>query len=195
MRKIVSLIHMTLDGFAAGLNGEMDSIVYNDEVEQESHTLHARTDSAIYGRITFDMMNWYWPRVLSDPDNTSDAKTPGAQAHARWYDAATKYVFSRTLTDVPRNTVVVGGDDSAIFEAITRIKQQPGKDIWLLGSPSIAQLLTRLGLIDEYRININPVVLGGGIPYFRDSGVKHALKLTEVRTLKGGVVAARYVPA
>lgn len=190
MRKIVSLIHVTLDGFAAGPNGEMDWIVYNDEVEKESHTFHQRMDAAIYGRVTYDMMQGYWPTVLANPS----AHTQPEVAHARWYDAATKIVFAHALSETPRNTVVVGGDDAAVATAITRIKQQAGKDIWLLGSPSVAQQLTRLNLIDEYRLNISPVTLGRGKPYFADSE-RLALKLTESATLKGGVVAVRYEPA
>lgn len=187
MRKIVSLIHVTLDGFAAGPNGEMDWIVYNDEVEQESHAFHARMDTAIYGRVTYDMMQGYWPTVLANPSE----QTPPALAHARWYDAATKIVFSYTMKDAPRNTVLIKDN---VAEEIQRIKQQPGKDIWLLGSPSIAQLLTRLNLIDEYRLNISPITLGRGKPYFADPGAMRHLKLTESKTLKGGVVALRYEP-
>ena len=186
MRKILSLIHMTLDGFAAGPNGEMDWIVYNDEVERESHELHARMDAAIYGRVTYDIMQSYWPSVLADP--ATHASPEGA--HARWYDNATKFVFSRTLDHVsPRNTVLLKDN---VVEEMRRIKQQPGKDIWLLGSPSIAQLLARHNLIDEFRLNISPVILGRGKSYFANVDAMTSLNLLESRTLKGGVVALRY---
>ncbi len=188
MRKILSLIHMTLDGFAAGPNGEMDWIVYNDDVEKEGHALHERTDAAIYGRVTYGMMQGYWPSVLANPA----AHTPPEVAHARWYDDATKYVFSRTLdAALPRNTVLMKDN---VVEEMQRIKQQPGKDIWLLGSPSIAQLLAHHNLIDEFRLNISPVVLGRGKPYFAHSDVMQSLNLTESKTLEGGVVALRYEP-
>lgn len=188
MRKIVSLIHVSLDGFAAGPNGEMDWIVYSDEVERESHVLHGRMDAAIYGRVTYDMMQGYWPAVLAN----AASHTAPEVAHARWYDAATKIVFTRTLTDAPRNTLFIHDD---VAGTIARIKDQPGKDIWLLGSPSIAQLLMRLDLIDEYRLNINPVVLGRGMPYFAGVDARKNLLLTEVKTLKDGVVSLRYEKA
>ena len=188
MRKILSLIHMTLDGFAAGPNGEMDCMVYNADVEKEAHALHERMDAAIYGRVTYDMMQGYWPSVLADPAT----HTPPEVAHARWYDNATKYVFSRTLHQtLPHNTVLMRDN---VIEEMRRIKQQPGKDIWLLGSPSIAQLLAAHNLIDEYRLNISPVVLGRGKSYFAHADTMQSLNLTESKTLEGGVVALRYEP-
>src|SRR5437016_5020913 len=95
MRKVIFLIHMSLDGFVAGPNGEMDWIVYNDEMEKYSHELHKTTDAAIYGRVTYQMMEGYWPTVLTEP-----SPTPGALEHARWLDSATKIVFSKTLQSV-----------------------------------------------------------------------------------------------
>lgn len=188
MRKVIFLIHVSLDGFVAGPNGEMDWIVYNDEVEKYSHDLHSTTDTAIYGRVTYDMMQNYWPTALTDPNSTA-----GALNHARWYDAATKIVASRTRDSVEgTHTRVLHGN---FAEEITRIKQQPGKDLWLLGSPSLAQTFMRLGLIDEYRINVNPVMLGIGKTLFGGLDEPIKLKLLEARTFSGGVVALRYEPA
>lgn len=187
MRKVIFLMHVSLDGLVAGPNGEMDWIVYNDELEKYSHDLHATTDTAIYGRVTYQMMDGYWPSVLSNP-----ASTGGELNHARWYDAATKIVISRTLSsDLSTKRVVIGDH---IGEEIRRVKQQPGKDMWLLGSPSVAQSFMRLGLIDEYRINVNPVVLGAGKPLFGGLEKPINLKLLEARTIQGGVVALRYEP-
>src|SRR5437762_1166166 len=127
MRKVIFLIHMSLDGFVAGSNGEMDWIVYNDELEQYSHSLHSTTDAAIYGRVTYQMMESYWPSVLTDP-----ASTAGALEHARWLDTATKIVFSKTLDSVQwKNTMLI---HDHVAEEMAKIKQQPGKDLWLLGS-------------------------------------------------------------
>jgi len=188
MRKVIFLIHLSLDGFVAGPNGEMDWIVYNDEVEQYAHDLHSTTDTAIYGRVTYDMMHAYWPTVLTDPDST-----PGALNHARWYDAATKIVASRTRDSVEgSHTRVLHGN---FADEIGRLKQAPGKDMWLLGSPSLAQTFMQLGLIDEYRINVNPVILGSGKLLFTDLSHPLSLTLLEARTLAGGVVALRYAPA
>ncbi len=179
-------MHVTLDGFVAGPNGEMDWIVYNDEVEKYAHALHSTTDAAIYGRVTYQMMQSYWPTVLSDPSSDE-----GAMNHARWYENATKLVISRTLENDEANKTIVISDN--IAEEMTKIKQQPGKDIWLIGSPTTAQEFMRLGLIDEYRININPLVLGSGKLLFEDVG-DLKLNLLEAKTLMGGVVVLRYEP-
>jgi dihydrofolate reductase len=186
MRKVIFLIHLSLDGYVAGPNGEMDWIVYNDEIEKYAHDLHDTTDAAIYGRVTYQMMEGYWPTVLNKPDAEA-----GELAHATWVDAATKVVFSRTLDSVQWNNTLLIRDN--IAEEMAKLKQQPGKDMWLLGSPTIAQTFMRLGLIDEYRINVNPVVLGSGMPLIK--GVDNLkLNLIDSQTFKGGVVALRYEP-
>ena len=188
MRKVIFLIHVTLDGFVAGANGEMDWIVYNDEVEKYSHDLHSTTDAAIYGRVTYQMMEGYWPHVLDDPSSSA-----GDRNHAQWLEDATKIVVSKTLDSVEwKNTVLIKDN---IAEEMNRIKQQPGKDLWLLGSPTLAQTFMQLGLIDEYRINVNPVVLGSGQPLFGDLDQTLHLELLEAKTFKDGVVGLRYAPA
>ncbi len=187
MRKVIFLIHVTLDGFTAGPNGEMDWIVYNEDVEQYAHELHSTTDAAIYGRVTYQMMEWYWPKALTNPESTS-----GDLAHARWLDSATKIVVSKTLESVQWEPAVLIRDN--IAEEMNKIKQQTGKDLWLLGSPTLAQTFMQLGLIDEYRLNISPVVLGSGKRLFENMDKPLTLKLLEAKTLKGGVAALRYEP-
>ena len=190
MRKIISLIHLSLDGFAAGPNDELDWIAYDDELEQYAHSLHAMTDAVIWGRRTYELMAGYWLTVPGNP-----ASTPAELEHAHWLDDATKIVVSRTLdrvawNDAP-NTVLIKDN---ITDEINRIKQQPGKDIWFLGSIALAQTFMRLDLIDEYRININPTVLGRGKPLFADLTRAFPLKLLDAKTLKSGVIALRYEP-
>ena len=180
---------MSLDGFAAGPNGEMDWIVYDNDVEQAAHALHATTDAAIYGRVTYQMMAGYWPMVLANPEG----QTQGEMNHARWVDGATKIVFSRTLDHVEwRNTLLIKDN---LVEEMQRIKQQPGKDIWLLGSPSLSQAFMQHNLIDEYRINVNPVVLGGGKSYFGQQPARLGLKLVAAKAYPSGVTELRYEPA
>ncbi len=156
MRKVISLIHLSLDGFAAGPNDELDWISYDDELEQYAHSMHDLTDAVIWGRRTYEGMASYW---LTVPGN--QASTPAELEHARWLDNATKIVVSRTLDRIEwnnaQNTVLIQDN---IAEEINKIKQQPGKDIWFLGSTMLAQTFMQLDLIDEYRININPTVLG-----------------------------------
>jgi dihydrofolate reductase len=190
MRKVIALIHLSLDGFAAGPNDELDWIAYDNELGQYAHSLHDRTDAVIWGRRTYEGMAGYWLTVPGNP-----ASTPAELEHARWLDAATKIVVSRTLERIEwnnaQNTVLIKDN---IAEEIHKIKQQPGKDIWFLGSTMLAQTFMQLDLIDEYRININPTVLGQGKALFAGVTRTFPLKLLESKTFKSGVVALRYEP-
>jgi dihydrofolate reductase len=188
MRKIIFMIHLSLDGRVSDENGGLDWISYDSELENYAHSLHASTDAAIYGRVTYGMMAGYWPTVPSNPNSTQAELN-----HANWANHATKYVFSRSIdaADVAdwENSVIVR--DAEEFKAI---KAQEGKDIWLLGSPRAAQELMRKNLIDEYRINVNPVILGKGQLLFE--GLDNLkLRLIESKTLESGVVCLRYEPA
>lgn len=188
MRKIIFMIHASLDGRVSDENGGLDWIAYDNELESYAHSLHATTDAAIYGRITYGWMKAYWPTVPNNPESTEAEKN-----HAAWTSKATKYVFSRSISEADvadwENSVIVR--DASEFH---KIKQQAGKDIWLLGSPRAAQELMRQNLIDEYRFNVNPSVLGKGQLLFE--GVENLkLKLIESKTLKSGVICLRYEPA
>jgi dihydrofolate reductase len=190
MRKVISLIHLSLDGLAASPNDELDWISYDSELEQYAHSLHAITDAVIWGRRTYEMMAGYWLTVPGNPEST-----PAELEHARWLDTATKIVVSRTLDHIAwndaKNTVLIKDN---IADEINKIKQQPGKDIWFLGSVALFQTFMQLDLIDEYRININPTVLGQGKPLFANITRRIPLKLLEAQTLKSGVVTLRYEP-
>jgi len=184
------MIHLSLDGFASGPNDELDWIAYDEELERYAHSLHAQTDAVIWGRRTYQGMASYWLTIPGNPEST-----PAELEHAQYLQDATKIVVSRTLDQIDwdgaQNTVLIKDN---IADEINRIKQQPGKDIWFLGSPVLAQTFMQLDLIDEYRININPTVLGQGKPLF--AGVTRAfpLRLLESRALTSGVIALRYEP-
>ena len=190
MRKIILLIHLSLDGYSAGPNDELDWISYDDELEQYSHSMHAIADAVIWGRRTYQGMAGYWLTVPGNPDSD-----PAALEHAHFLENATKIVVSRTLDKVEwggaTNTVLIKDN---IAEEINKIKQQPGKAIWFLGSTALAQTFMQLDLIDEYRININPIVLGQGKPLFANVTRNFSLKLLEEKTFKSGVIASRYEP-
>ena len=190
MRKIIAMIHLSLDGFSSGPNDELDWISFDDELEQYAHSMHAIADAVIWGRVTYQGMASYWLTVPGNP-----ASTPAELEHANWLKQSTKIVVSRTLDriewDQAQNIVLIKDN---IAEAINKIKQQPGKDIWFLGSPVLAQSFMQLDLIDEYRININPTVLGRGKALFAGVTRKIPLKLLESRPFKSGVVALRYEP-
>ncbi|HLU11599.1 MAG TPA: dihydrofolate reductase family protein [Oceanobacillus sp.] len=190
MRKIISLIHLSLDGFSSGPNDELDWIFYDEELERDAHSMHDHCDAVIWGRKTYEGMASYWLTVPGNPDST-----PAEREHANWLENATKIVVSRTLDRVEwgnaKNTVLIKDN---IAEEINKIKQQPGKDIWFLGSPVLAQTFMELDLIDEYRFNINPIVLRRGKPFFSSGGRQFKLKLLETKTFKSGVIGTRYVP-
>lgn len=187
MRKIIFLMHVSLDGYVATADGDMSFVTYDKELEQYSHALHASTDVAIYGRVTYEMMAGYWPTVLDDPNADE-----GSLAHARWVTDATKYVVSTTLDSVDWVNTVIVKDNLA--ETFTKLKNQSGKDMWLLGSPRLAQTFMALDLIDEYRLNINPVVLGSGMPLFKAGADRKNLELIEAKHFQCGVIGAIYVP-
>ena len=188
MRKVIAMIHLSLDGLAATPNDELDWISYDDELEQYAHSMHAINDAVIWGRRTYELMAGYWLTVPGNPDSS-----PSEREHAQFLEGATKIVVSRTLDRVAWN----GADNTVLIkdhiaDEINAIKRQPGKDIWFLGSVALAQTFMQLDLIDEFRININPTVLGQGKPYFAQGTSGFPLKLLETQTLTSGVVALRY---
>ncbi len=190
MRRVIALIHLSLDGFAAGSNDELDWISYTSDLEQYAHALHEQTDTVIWGRRTYELMANYWLTIPGNPEST-----PAELEHARFLEGATKIVVSRTLDHVDwgsaTNTVLIKDN---IADQITAIKRQSGKDIWFLGSVALFQTFAQLDLIDEYRIQINPVMLGAGKPLFAGVTRKAPLKLLESRAFPSGVVALRYEP-
>lgn len=190
MRKVISLVHVSLDGFTASPNDELDWISYDEELERYAHSMHAQADAVLWGRRTYELMAGYWLTVPGNPEST-----PAELEHTRWLESSTKIVTSRTLDRVDwndaQNTVLIKDN---IADEINAIKQQPGKDIWLLGSIALTQSLMQLDLIDEHRINVNPTVLGHGKPLFAGNARGFQLNLLEARTLASGVVALRYEP-
>jgi len=187
MRKIVSMIHLSLDGMASGPNDELDWISYDSDLEAYAHSMHDRMDTVIWGRNTYEGMKYF----LTVPGNSESGE--GERNHAKFLDDSTKIVVSRKLDKIEwgdtTNSILIKDN---ITEQINKIKAQPGKDIWLLGSTTLFQEFVRLDLIDEYRINVNPTILGKGKPLFANNDHQLKLKLTESNTLKSGVVTLVY---
>jgi len=186
MRRLVVFNHVTLDGYFAGVNGDI-SWAHKDDKDAEWNAFVADNakagDLLLFGRITYELMAGYWP-------------TPQAIANdpivAERMNTLPKVVFSRTLDKASwNNTKLVKGDMAA---AIRTMKKEPGKDMAILGSGSIASQLAQEGLIDEYQIVVNPVALGKGRTMF--DGIKEplTLKLTKTRTFGNGNVLLCYEP-
>lgn len=185
MRKVISLMHVSLDGFTAGPNGELEWAIVDDELNPYVDGLIRKVDTALYGRVTYHGMESYWPTVLTDPN-----AAPRDLAHARWVDNVSKVVFSRTLTHADwKNTRIV---KDQIAEEVAALKREPGGDIMIFGSPGLTHTFMKLDLIDDYRLFLNPIVLGGGTPLFQDMTAWTKLKLAETKAFQNGVVGLHY---
>ncbi|HWQ96934.1 MAG TPA: dihydrofolate reductase family protein [Clostridia bacterium] len=184
MRKLIGQIHISLDGFAAVPSGDLSWIRVDEEIFDDTLTMTDRADAAIYGRKTYGIMEEYWPTAPGQPNASKHDKEHGA-----WYAAVDKYVISNTLHDAKSKTTIIRGDIAAQLSAI---KAQPGKDILLFGSPSTAQTLLRMNLVDELCLLVNPILLGSGMPYFKDIGAQKRLRLIESRAFSAGVVKLVY---
>lgn len=186
MRKLVLFMHLSLDGFAADANSGLGWISYDSELQQYADGIVATVGSPVYGRVTYELMAGYWPNVLKNPNEDERSK-----AHAKWVDGATKIVFSKTMKKADWNNTIVINDN--IAEEINKLKQQPGKDLVIFGSPGLAHSFMELDLIDEYQLTLNPVLLGTGIPAYENIKSKTNLKLVKATPLKSGVVGLHYV--
>lgn len=184
MRKLVLFMHVSLDGFVGGPNGEMDWINVDEELFDYTGKLIDQADTALYGRVTYQMMENYWPTAGEKPD----ASKHDIQ-HSRWYKKVSKIVISKTMNSSNNaNTQIIGNN---IAEQIQKLKEQPGKNILILGSPSASHLLMRHNLIDEFWLFLNPILIGEGIPLFKNNN-KTNLKLVESNVFSSGVIGLNY---
>ena len=179
-------MHTSLDGFVAGPNGEMNWIKVDEEIFDFVATMTDQADTALYGRVTYEMMENYWPTAADKPDASKHDIE-----HSAWYKKVAKVVLSTTLSgEGLENTTVIG---DRLVENINRIKQLEGANILIFGSPRASHSLLNLGLVDEFWLFVNPVLLGQGMPLFKDVRELTRLKLVESRTFGCGVIALHYV--
>jgi len=182
MRKVIMWNMMTLDGFFEGPKSwdiDWHEYVWGEELEQLSIEQLKSTGALLFGRVTYQGMAGYWTSATGEV--------------ADFMNNLPKVVFSRTLDRADwHNTRLVKGNAE---EEVPKLKQQPGKDMFIFGSANLSATLARHGLIDEYRLALNPLVLGGGNPLFKTGPDRLKLRLLEARPLKSGVVILRYQPA
>jgi dihydrofolate reductase len=183
MRKLIYSMGVSLDGFIAGPGGEIDWSAPNEELHR-FHNQQAREIGAhLCGRRLYEVMS---------PWETADEQ-PSAPEHlvefARIWKAMPKIVFSTTLDRVEGTNMRLAEGDAA--EEVAALKEQPGKEL-AVGGAGLAAGLIRAGLVDEYRLFVNPVVLGGGTPFFPDLDERIELELVETRTFGSRVVYLRY---
>ena len=186
MRRLVLFMHTSLDGFVGGPNGEMDWIDVNDEMFGYAGQRTREADTALYGRVTYQVMESYWPTAGDQPTATKHDIE-----HSKWYNSVAKVVVSRTMKGAkpPTNTRIVG---EGVTAEIIKLKQAAGKDIVVFGSPTVAHALMAENLIDDYWLFINPVLLGQGIPLFKDIKARAALRLVASKVFSSGVVCLHY---
>ena len=184
MRKVISFMHVSLDGFVSGPRNEMNWIIMDDEIFRDATDLD-ETDTALYGRVTYQMMESYWPTVLVNPSSTKLELR-----HAEWVEKVNKIVFSNTLAGTEWNNATLIREN--IVEQVKKLKQQPGKNMMIFGSPTLTHSFMHWDLIDEYKLNVNPVILGTGTPLFENIFHRVNLKLVSEKKYKSGVIGLRY---
>src|SRR4051812_1553315 len=143
MRKIISFMHISLDGFVAGPNGEMDWIKVDEEIFDYVGKRITEGDTALYGRVTYEMMESYWP-TAGDQPNASRHDIE----HSQWYKKIQKVVLSKTMKDTSLTNTTIISDN--LTNKINEIKKQPGKEIAVFGSPTATHSLMQLNLIDGF---------------------------------------------
>ena len=178
-------MHISLDGFVAGSNGELNWIKLDEDMLDFVPTLTGKADIALYGRVTYQLMESYWPKAGEQPNATKHTID-----HAKWYSQVSKVVLSKTINDTELiNTEVISKN---LSERINELKQQEGKSILIFGSPTASLSLLNLGLIDEFWFFVNPIILGQGNPLYKNVNEKINLELVETKTFSCGVIALHY---
>jgi len=185
MKKVISFMHISLDGFVAGPNGEMNWIKLNDEIFDYVGKRISKSDSALYGRATYQLMENYWPTAEDKPTATKHDIE-----HSKWYGTAHKVVLSKTMKGADlKNTTIISDN---LTERINEIKKQAGEEILLFGSPTATHSLIEHNLIDGFWLFVNPIILGQGIPLFANIKDKIDLKLLSTHPFACGVTELNY---
>src|SRR2546428_9393015 len=191
VRRLFLFMMVSLDGYFEGPNHDLSWHVVDQEFNRFAVDQLNQIGTLLFGRVTYHLFKDYWPKAGRDPTTSKENLEI-----ARMIDDAEKIVFSRTLaglreTDDWKNVHLVR---EAQPEEIKRLKQLPGKDIAIFGSNDLATNLLRMGLIDELRIMVNPVILGNGNPLFRGMTDHVKLKLLRTKTFRSGNVLHYYRP-
>lgn len=180
MRKVIAAINMTVDGFCDHTAGIPD-----EEIHLYYAELLGQGDVILYGRTTYQLME-FWQTLLEKP---SEEKSMNDFAMA--IDKIQKIVFSHTLKNINWRSAKLASRN--LEEEVLELKQQSGKDIFV-GSPSLIVALTKLNLIDEYQLCVHPVIIGNGLPLFKNINDRTVLKLIKTKTFSGGAIILYYKP-
>ena len=193
MRKIIASLQVSVDGFIEGPNGEMDWVMEEDEEAWKyMFEMLSHVDTFILGRKMYPGYEQYWLSVLTHPGEIQPFSDRVASkneiAFANLADSRRHIVLSSTLDKVTWKTTKIVRD----VEEIRKLKQQPGKDMYVVGGATLVSSLMNLGLIDELQLLVSPLILGGGMALFKDVRERHSLKLMQTKALKSGKVSLTY---
>ena len=180
MRKIVAGLFVSLDGVVESPE-KWHLRYFDDEMGEIVDRAAEQADAILLGRRTYQEFAEFLPSQSSE------------ESFAEYMNATPKHVASTTLTrlDWANSSLVAGG----LHEGVSRLKQQPGRDIQVIGSPTLVQWLLREGLLDELGLLVHPIVVGGGKRLFENGGYGTPLRLVDSRHLGTGVVSLTYAPA
>ncbi|WP_318503228.1 dihydrofolate reductase family protein [Bacillus sp. T3] len=177
-RRIILDLAVTLDGFIEGKNGEVDWCIMDSDMGFINFL--NQIDTILYGRKSYDLWGQYTPET----GNNESEKEIWAAIHSKQ-----KYVFSRKQKGINNKAIYI---NDQILEEVNKLKNKPGKDIWLYGGASLITSFINLKLVDEFRLSIHPVILGVGKPLFIDIQERLNLKLVNTRSFSSGVVQLIY---
>lgn len=178
VRRIILDLAVTLDGFIEGKDGEVDWCIMDPEMGFINFL--NQIDTILYGRKSYDLWGQFTPEI----EGTDTEKEIWELVHSK-----EKYVFSRTKKETDNKAIFI---NDSIFEEVNKLKNKPGKDIWLYGGASLITTFINLGLVDEFRLSVHPVILGEGKPLFIDIKQRFNLKMVNARTFSSGVVQLIY---
>jgi dihydrofolate reductase len=182
MAKLIAAMNMTLDGFC-----DHTAMIADDEIHRHYSELINNAGTLLYGRITYQLMESYWPAVVENPTGNK-----ATDEFAVAIDKIAKIVFSKTLKDLGWKTARLA--TRSLEEEVLELKQQPGQDI-LVGSPGLIAACAQLGLVDEYQIAVQPTVIGNGLTLFKNITHRIDLKLLKTKTFSCGAIVLYYEPA
>ncbi|MDQ0858806.1 dihydrofolate reductase family protein [Bacillus sp. V2I10] len=177
-RRIILDLAVTLDGFIEGKNGEVDWCIMDSEMGFINFL--NQIDTILYGRKSYDLWGQFNPEI----EDTDTEKEIWELVHSK-----EKYVFSRMQKGTDNKAIFINDN---IFEEVNKLKNNPGKDIWLYGGASLITTFINLGLVDEFRLSVHPVILGEGKPLFIDIKQRLNLKLVNTKRFSSGVVQLIY---
>jgi dihydrofolate reductase len=185
MRRIIYWVHSSIDGHIAGPDGRFDWPTTGPELFGYSTAMNEQVDTLLYGRVVWEWMSAYWPTADADPATADEH----AKGFAPYWRRTPKVVISRTLEKADWGARVIGKN---LAEEIAALKRQPGKDILLTGGAEAAASLTELGLLDDFRVVVHPVVLGDGPRLFLSPKDRIDMSLVGSRTFDGASVLLHY---